>query len=79
MVKCEMPKFCGTATVGERGQIVIPAGVRKSYRIKAGDRLIVVAKSGGLIGLIPADQFNAVLGQMTELLSKITQEKPNND
>ena len=33
--------FCGSVTVGERGQIVIPADVRKQLDISAGDRLLV--------------------------------------
>lgn len=75
MTKFHGPKVYGTVTVGERGQIVIPAEVRKSYRIKAGDRLIVIAKSEGPIGLIPADQLNEFLSHMTEMLAKIKREK----
>lgn len=78
MVKFYGPKVYGTVTVGERGQIVIPAEVRKSYYIKAGDRLIVVANPEGPIGLIPADQLNEFLSHMTEMLAKIKREKPNN-
>lgn len=33
--------FCGSVTVGDRGQIVIPAEVRKLLGINAGDRLLV--------------------------------------
>ena len=71
-------KVYGAVTVGERGQIVIPAEVRKMYRIKTGDRLIVVAKAEGPIGLIPADQLGEFLSYMTEMLSKIKGEKQNN-
>ena len=78
MVKFHRPKVYGAVTVGERGQIVIPAEVRKLYHIKTGDRLIVVAKSEGPIGLIPADQLNEFLSHMTEILAKIKREKPNN-
>lgn len=34
--------FFGSATVGERGQIVIPAEARLSLGIKAGDKLLVM-------------------------------------
>jgi AbrB family looped-hinge helix DNA binding protein len=72
MVKFHGPKVYGTVTVGERGQIVIPVEVRKSYRIKSGDRLIVVAKlDAGPISLIPADQLNKFLNHMTEMLTEI--------
>ena len=78
MVKFHGPKVYGAVTVGERGQIVIPAEVRKLYHIKTGDRLIVVVKSEGPIGLIPVDQLNEFLSHMTEMLAKVKKEKPNN-
>lgn len=71
MQKFPEPKVYGAVTVGERGQVVIPAGVRKSYRIKAGDRLIVFAKEGGPIAFIPAEQFNQFLDQATGIPAKI--------
>lgn len=77
MIKFHGPKVYGAATVGERGQIVIPAQVRKIHHIKTGDRLIVVAKPEGPIGLIPADQLNGFLSHMTEMLSRIKKEKKN--
>ena len=33
--------FMGAATVGERGQVVIPAEAREKLGIKAGDKLLV--------------------------------------
>lgn len=78
MVKFHGPKVYGAVTVGERGQVVIPAQVRKLYHIETGDRLIVVAKSEGPIGLIPADRLNGFLSHMTEMLAKIEKEKQNN-
>lgn len=33
--------FFGSVTVGERGQVVIPAEVRKALGIEAGDHLLV--------------------------------------
>lgn len=34
--------FYGSVTVGERGQIVIPAEARKKYAIEAGDKLLMM-------------------------------------
>lgn len=34
-------QFYGTATLGEKGQVVIPAEARKSMGIKKGDKLLV--------------------------------------
>ena len=55
----------GSTVVGERGQVVIPAEVRKMLRVKPGDRLIVVVYPGRKIGLIPAANFNKFLNQST--------------
>ncbi len=34
--------FYGAATVGERGQIVIPVEARKKYAIETGDKLLIM-------------------------------------
>ena len=47
-------KIYGAVTVGERGQVVIPAEIRKSFKVNAGDKLIVFAKPGGMIGFVHA-------------------------
>jgi AbrB family looped-hinge helix DNA binding protein len=39
-MKCEM--FYGSVTVGERGQIVIPAEARNELNIASGDKLLVM-------------------------------------
>lgn len=35
--------FHGAVTVGERGQVVIPASVRKQYGIEPGDKMLIMA------------------------------------
>jgi len=62
-------KIYGSATVGERGQIVIPVDARKSLSIKPGDKLIVFAKSD-MIGLIPMEEFSHFLDQVTNTLAR---------
>src|SRR5581483_11378420 len=39
--KCPLECFYGAVTVGERGQIVIPAEARKEIGIQAGDKLLI--------------------------------------
>jgi AbrB family looped-hinge helix DNA binding protein len=39
--------FYGVATVGERGQIVIPADARKQRGIETGDKLLFMASPTG--------------------------------
>ena len=43
-------KYAGIARVGEKGQIVIPKGVRELFDIRPGDTLLVLAdKKQGII------------------------------
>jgi len=63
-------KIYGAVTVGERGQVVIPAQIRKAFKVKPGDKLIVFAKPGGMIGLVPAEEFNQFLSEGVEMLAK---------
>jgi AbrB family looped-hinge helix DNA binding protein len=71
MEKVTGPKIFGSVTLGERGQIVVPADVRKAFGIKAGDRLIVFAREGGPIGLIPAQEFSRFIEQASQALHKL--------
>ena len=43
-------KYAGIARVGEKGQIVIPKGVRELFDIQPGDALLVLAdKKQGIV------------------------------
>ena len=39
---CLTESFFGTSTVGERGQVVIPAEAREEFNIQPGDKLMVM-------------------------------------
>jgi AbrB family looped-hinge helix DNA binding protein len=65
-------KIFGTATVGERGQIAIPADARKEMSIKSGDKLVVFGnKISGSLVLVSADVFedfaDSVMSKLTKL------------
>ena len=47
----------GVVTVGEKGQIIIPAKARKVFSIKAGDQLVVLGNEGQGLALIKSDEF----------------------
>ena len=59
-------KYAATVRVGEKGQIVIPKGVRDLFDIKPGDTLLVLADEKQGIAITKDDvlfqQFNAILG-----------------
>ncbi|MCH5282000.1 MAG: helix-turn-helix domain-containing protein [Lachnospiraceae bacterium] len=47
----------GVVTVGDKGQIVIPAKARKLFSIKAGDQLVVLGDESQGIALLKSDSF----------------------
>jgi len=70
-------KAYGTATVGERGQLVIPAELRKSLNIKSGDQLMVFAKlDKKIISLMPTKDFSQFLNRAAKLISKLERKVP---
>ena len=47
----------GVVTVGDKGQIVIPAKARKIFEIGTGDQLVVLGKDGEGLAMIKANDF----------------------
>ncbi|TAL14087.1 AbrB/MazE/SpoVT family DNA-binding domain-containing protein [Patescibacteria group bacterium] len=71
-------KLYGTATVGTKGQIVIPADAREELGIKTGDRLYVMGTSGkGFIGLIKEDMIESFIEQLNLQLESLKTLKDN--
>ncbi len=70
-------KTYGAVTVGERGQLVIPAELRKTLNIKPGDQLMVFAKTDKkIISLIPSKDFSQFLERAAKLISKLESKVP---
>jgi AbrB family looped-hinge helix DNA binding protein len=67
-------KICGTATVGEKGQVVIPAEIRKKYKIIPGEKLIVFARPG-MIGFMRAEGLSHFIDQATQMLAETNKDK----
>ena len=60
-------KLYGTATVGTKGQVVIPADARDALNIKTGDRLYVVGSSAKQwVGFIKEDQLREMVEHLTD-------------
>jgi len=70
----KMPKFYGAVTVGERGQIAIPAEARRELEIEAGTKLVVL---GGhekrILIMLKAEAVTEILTHTTALLSQFEQ------
>ena len=65
-------KFFGTATIGEKGQIVIPVEARNAIDLKVGDKLLVVSGHGdhGLI-LMKPDMIKVMAKKISEKFEKM--------
>lgn len=60
-------KLYGTATVGSKGQVVIPSDARDELDIKTGDRLYVVGSNQKRwIGFIKEEQLRELVEHITE-------------
>jgi AbrB family looped-hinge helix DNA binding protein len=72
-------KLYGTATVGTKGQVVIPVEAREELGIAAGDRLYVVGSSeGGFLGLLKEEALESMMRHLTaqiESFQALKQEK----
>lgn len=71
-------KAYGAATIGERGQLVIPSELRKALRIKSGDQLMVFAHiDKKVISLMPSKDFTQFLHRASKLISKLENKVPS--
>jgi AbrB family looped-hinge helix DNA binding protein len=69
--------FYGAVTVGERGQIVIPAEARRALSIEAGDKLLILClPSGQNLMIVKADDMLKFLSSMQETLSVAEVQPP---
>lgn len=59
-------KVYSTTTLGERGQVVIPAAARSDMGLKKGDKLIVIGLKEGLIGLLHTGQLDQLVDKATK-------------
>lgn len=64
----------GTTTIGEKGQIVIPADIRDKLKLKKGEKLLVFARDGGL-GLIRPATIEPMIKQLATLRNMIRQAR----
>lgn len=65
--------FYGAATVGERGQVVIPLPAREALGIKPGDKILVLGGPFGRQGLlmIKAEAIGELLTHFSERLNDL--------
>lgn len=57
----------GMVTVGDKGQIVIPAKARKLFEISPGDQLVVLGDEGQGIAIVKAESFMSLANMVMKL------------
>lgn len=62
------PELCGTVTVGERGQVVIPIEVRKELGVEPGDSMVAMVHNHALV-LLPKKQMKAFITALAKKLN----------
>jgi AbrB family looped-hinge helix DNA binding protein len=69
--KQNTPKFYGATTVGERGQVVIPAKARRDFEITPATKLLVFGSEGhGGLMLTKSETFSDFIAMATEKLAR---------
>lgn len=66
---CAPPKgkhLFGTATLGEQGEITLPAKARKVFSLMPGDRLVVLGDEAQGLALIRSEDFLAMADRIKE-------------
>jgi AbrB family looped-hinge helix DNA binding protein len=70
-------KLYGTATVGTKGQIVIPARAREILNLKSGDELYVVGMPGGnMLALLTESSIEAYIQKLNLHLEQLQSVSP---
>lgn len=73
-------KLYGTATVGTKGQVVIPADAREEMGIVTGDRLYVVGSpEGGFLGFVTEETLEVMMQQLNEQMQSFRALKQERD
>ena len=75
-IHCEQ-QFFGTTTLGEKGQVVIPAEARTVMGLKKGDKLLVFGMGDDMVTfskLSQVEQFASHLAKRLEAIRQVLQE-----
>ncbi len=64
-------KILAIATIGEKGQIVIPAEARAAMKLTKGEKLVVMSSHENALVIMKAAKFEAMATHVTENLASI--------
>ncbi len=68
-------KYAWTATVGEKGQIVIPKQAREIFNIKPGDTLILLGDEKSGLAIPPKSAFTQFAAAIFETQSSTEEQE----
>lgn len=72
--------FCGAVTVGERGQVVIPADARKRLAIQPGDKMLAMLHpTGNAVVFLRIKEVRQRVSLLLDGLMKVEQESADTD
>lgn len=70
MAKHTLPRIHGTATLNEKGQLVIPAEARAQLGLKPGSKVVIMSRERKpVLILLKAEEVEAVLQHFTDALN----------
>ncbi|MBF0485803.1 MAG: AbrB/MazE/SpoVT family DNA-binding domain-containing protein [Candidatus Omnitrophica bacterium] len=70
-------KAYGAVSVGARGQIVIPSGLRRELNIKAGEQLMIFSKADKkYISMMHVRDFGALMKRAGSVISRLESKVP---
>ncbi len=59
----------GSTTLGKKGQVVIPAEIRKKMKLEPGDNFIVILANRS-IAFLPSDKVEEVVSELKKTIDK---------
>ncbi len=63
-----------TITISAKGQIVIPARIRKKFGLKKGEQLVIIEEDG-CIKMLPPTDLTSLCGMWSDLDPKAVRKK----
>lgn len=72
-MKHDPPTLYGIATIGPKGQVVIPVDARNRMGVKPGDKIVIVgpAQKPQFVGLCSEHAFKSILEKIDTKLSDV--------
>jgi len=64
-------KIIGIATIGKKGQIVIPLEARNLLKLKKGEKLIVMMAHKNSLAIIKSSEFEAIAKSFTKNINLV--------